>query len=264
MTQTKLHPFLDHPRPTGIAHRGGSLEAEENTLPAFEHALSLGYSHVELDVHATCDGVVVVHHDPTADRMFADPREIAQMTWAEVSALRSAAGASVPRLDELLSTFPQLFINIEAKSDDVIEPLAKVLRRADALRRVCVGSFVPERTQGLRRLLGSGLCWSPAHRGVAALWALGWGLPAGQIDFPVVQVPTHWKGVPVITRRFVKAAHARGILVQVWTVDDGAEMKRLIDLGVDAIMTDRPTLLREVLQRRGMWNAELARRQDRA
>jgi len=249
----KLHPFLDHPRPTAFAHRGGSLEAEENTLPAFEHAVALGYTHVELDVHATADGVVVIHHDPTAQRMLGDPRALAQMTWAEVQRLRTPGGAAVPRLEDLLEQHPALQINIEAKSDTVIEPLAQVIRRADALRRVCVGSFSPERVQALRGLLGEGLCWSPAHRGVGALWAAGWGLPAPAPDFPVVQVPVQWKGVPVVTRRFVQAAHARGILVQVWTVDDGAEMKRLLDLGVDGIMTDRPTVLREILTRRGEW-----------
>jgi glycerophosphoryl diester phosphodiesterase len=253
MTQRPLHPFLDHPRPTAFAHRGGSLEADENTWPAFEHAVALGYTHVELDVHLTRDGVVVVHHDDTAERVFSDPRAIAEMTWDEVQTLRARGGGTVPRLDELLASFPRLHVNIELKTDTGSEALAEVIRRADALPRICVGSFEPARTQRMRQLLGEGLCWSPAHKGVAALFAAGWGLPFAVPDFPVVQVPLFWKGVPVVTRRFVKAAHQRGILVQVWTVDDGAEMKRLIDLGVDGIMTDRPTLLREVLQRRGMW-----------
>ena len=102
--------------------------------------------------------------------------------------------------------------------------------------------------------LGPGLCWSPAHSGVLRLWLAGWGLPVAVPDFPCVQVPTHFKGIPVVTRRFVKAAHARGIQVHVWTVDDEAEMERLLDLGVDGVMTDRPTLLRQVLERRGAWH----------
>lgn len=248
-----LHPFLNHPRPTAIAHRGGSLEAEENTLPAFERAVGLGYTHVELDVHLTRDGVVVVHHDDTAGRLFGDPRAIADMDWPEISTLRTAAGAGLPRLEDVFHNLPGLHVNIEAKSDSVVAPLAQVIQRAEALARVCIGSFEPGRTAQARRLLGPGLCWSPARPGVAALWAAGWGLTRPRADFPVVQVPTHYKHIPVVTRRFVKAAHARGVLVQVWTVDEGPAMKRLLDLGVDGIMTDRPSLLREILQRRGQW-----------
>ena len=248
-----LHPFLDHPRPTPIAHRGGSLEAEENTLPAFEHAVRLGFRHVELDVHLTADGVVVVHHDDTALRMFNDPRAIADMTWADLQTLRSAGGAGVPQLADIFHNFPDLFVNIEAKSDAVVPALAEVIRRCNALNRVCIGSFEPTRTQQARSLLGDRLCWSPARNGVAALWAAGWGLPAPATTFPVVQIPTHYKGIPVVTPRFVRAAHARGVLVQVWTVDDEPQMHQLLNTGVDALMTDRPTLLRQVLIQRGQW-----------
>lgn len=253
MTQSPLHPFLDHPRPTAIAHRGGSLEAEENTLRAFARAYALGYRHVELDVRATRDGVVVVHHDETLARVFGDPRAVADLTWAEIETVATADGARVPRLDALLESYPQMFLNIETKCDAVVAPLAQVIRAADALNRVCVGSFDPARTARLRADLGPGLCWSPAHAGVARLWLAGWGLPLRVGDFPVVQVPLRYRGIEVVTRRLIKAAHARGILVQVWTVDAEPEMERLIDLGVDAIMTDRPAALRAVLEARGLW-----------
>jgi len=249
MTQHKLHPFLDHPRPTGFAHRGGSLEAEENTLPAFAHAVALGFSHVELDVHATRDGVVVVHHDDTLDRMFGVARRVADLTWADLQTIKTPGGATVPRFDEVLAAFPALNINIETKSMDVVAPLARTITRADALNRVCIGSFDPARTAAARAALGPGLCWSPAHAGVARLWLTGWGLPVGAGDFPVVQVPRRFRGLEVVTPRFVRAAHARGILVQVWTVDDEAEMDHLLSIGVDGLMSDRPTLLRQVLAR---------------
>lgn len=247
-----LHPFLNHPRPTAFAHRGGSLEAEENTMPAFEHAVRLGFNHVELDVHLTADGAVAIHHDATLLRMFGVDRAVADLTVAELAGIRTQGGATVPLLADLLHSFPRLCVNIEAKSDAVVGPLAEVIRRAAALDRVCIGSFAPARTAAARAALGPGLCWSPAHAGVARLWACGWGLPL-PCDFPVVQVPVAWRGIPVVTPRLIRAAHARGILVQVWTVDDEAEMTRLLDMGVDALMTDRPTLLRSVLQRRGQW-----------
>ncbi|MDO9526521.1 MAG: glycerophosphodiester phosphodiesterase [Gemmobacter sp.] len=249
MIARRLHPFLDHPRPTGFAHRGGSLEAEENTMPAFERAVALGFTHVELDVHATRDGVVVVHHDDTLARMFGAPQRVDDLTWADLQTLRTAGGATIPRLSDLLGAFPTLNVNIETKSMAVVAPLAQVITRANALDRICIGSFQPERTAAARTALGPGLCWSPAHAGVARLWLAGWGLPIGAGDFPVVQVPPRFRGLDVVTPRFVRAAHARGILVQVWTVDDAAEMERLIAMGVDGIMTDRPSVLKQVLAR---------------
>ncbi len=247
------HPFLDHPVPTAFAHRGGSLEGEENTLPAFDHAVALGYGHVELDVLATSDGEVMIHHDPTLARMTGDPRPLAELSFAELSRVRTHQGASIPRLADLFEAHPSLCVNIEAKSDSVVEPLAALITRMGVLDRVCVGSFKPKRVARLRAALGGGLCWSPAHAGVGCLWLRGWGLPVPVGGFGVVQVPVRYRGIPVITPHFVQAAHASGIQVQVWTVDERAEMTRLLDMGVDGIMTDRPTLLRAVLTERGQW-----------
>lgn len=248
-----VHPFLDHPAPIAIAHRGGALEAEENTLPAFARAVSLGYGHVELDVHATRDGAVVVHHDPTLQRMTGDPRAIADLSLAELRAVRTPGGADIPLLADVMESWPALFVNIEAKSDAVVEPLAALLRRMAAVGRIGVGSFRPARTRRLRAALGDGLCWSPAHRGVLGLWLRGWGLPLPPGPAPVVQVPERFSGIPVVTQRFVRAAHRAGISVQVWTVNERPAMERLLDIGVDGIMTDRPTLLRQVLRERGQW-----------
>jgi glycerophosphoryl diester phosphodiesterase len=247
------HPFLDHPRPLAVAHRGGSLEAEENTMAAFARAVGLGYTHIETDVHATRDGVAVIHHDATLARMTGDPRAIADLDWTDLARVRTHGGAAIPRAEELLAAFPSLRVTFELKCDRVAGPLAEVIGRADALDRVCVGSFSAARTAAVRALLGPGLCWSPARGGVLALWLAGWGLPIPRPDFGLVQVPPVHKGIPVVTPRLIRTAGRRGIDVQVWTVDDAAGMERLIDLGVGAIMTDRPSLLREVLIRRGQW-----------
>ncbi|WP_323043048.1 glycerophosphodiester phosphodiesterase [Gemmobacter sp.] len=249
----RAYPFLDGPVPTAFAHRGGSLEAEENTMPAFQHAVSLGYGHVELDVHLTADGAVVVHHDASLLRVFGVDLAVADLTLADLAGIRSPGGATVPLLADVLHAFPRLRVNVEAKADAVTGPLAQVIRRADALGRVCVGSFRPRRTAALRADLGRDLCWSPAHWGVARLWGAGWGLPLPS-GFPVVQVPLEWRGIRIVTPRFVQAAHRRGIRVQVWTVDDAATMDHLLDIGVDGLMTDRPSLLRQVLERRGQWS----------
>jgi glycerophosphoryl diester phosphodiesterase len=254
MSSVRPLPFLDLPRPFAFAHRGGSLEAEENTMPAFERAISLGFTHVELDVHATRDGVVVIHHDETLERMAGDGRAIADLDWSELRRVTTRGGARVPQLDELLSSFPDLFVNIEPKSERVLAPLAALLHRHEAVSRIGIGCFNPRRTARICALLGGKVAWSPAHGGVLRLWVSGWGFPAGRFGFPMVQVPTHFHGIPVVTRRFVEAAHARGIQVHVWTVDEETEMQRLLDMGVDALMTDRPSVLRAVMERRGQWH----------
>lgn len=247
------HPFLDGPATVGIAHRGGSLEAEENTMEAFEHAVGLGFTRIETDVHATRDGVAVIHHDETLERMTGRAFRIEDLDYAALAKIRTHGGAAIPRVDEVLAAWPDLRIAFELKSDTAAQPLAAAIREANAIDRVCAGSFAPKRVAEMRARLGPGLCWSPAHAGVARLWAAGWGLPAGGAGFPVVQVPPRYKGLPVVTARFVAAATARGVAVQVWTVDDPGEMGRLIDLGVQGIMSDRPSVLRDVLKARGLW-----------
>jgi glycerophosphoryl diester phosphodiesterase len=226
------------------------LEVEENTMAAFAHAVALGYTHIETDVQATRDGVAVIFHDDTLERMTGEPERIADLTWDEISRRRTRGGAAIPLLEDVLAEWPGLRINLEAKADAAVDPMAQAIRRADALDRVCVGAFDVKCTARLRELLGPGLCWSPAHAGVLGLWLRGWSLPARRPEFPVVQVPLAFKGIPIITPRFIRAAHAHGVQVHVWTVDAEAEMDRLLDMGVDGLMTDRPSLLKEVLARR--------------
>jgi glycerophosphoryl diester phosphodiesterase len=198
--------------------------------------------------------VAVIHHDPTFERMTGEPARIADLDWVDVARIRTRGGAAIPRAEEVLAAFPDLNITFELKCDRVAEPLADVITRADALSRVCVGSFAQRRTTAIRSLLGPGLCWSPAQSGALALWLAGHGLPIRRPGFAVVQVPPVFRGVPVVTARLIRAAAARDIDVQVWTVDDAAQMSRLLDLGVGAIMTDRPSVLRAVLEVRGQWH----------
>lgn len=256
MTHLRDHPFLTAPLAHAFAHRGGAQEVEENTLPAFAHAVGLGFTHVELDVHATRDGKVVVHHDPDLMRICADPRHIADLDWAELRTIRTLGGAGIPLLETVLQDFPGLFVNIETKSRAVVAPLCALIKELNLLDRVCIGAFDPACTRAARTALGPDLLYSPAHAQVGRLWARGWGLPFGLDDFAAVQVPVAWNGIPIITPRFIRAAHAAGVAVHVWTVDDAAQMHKLLDMGVDGLMTDRPTLLREVLRQRDAWPSQ--------
>lgn len=246
--------FLDAPLPLAFAHRGGASEQPENSLAAFSHATALGFRYLETDVQASRDGVAVLHHDATLKRLFGHDVAVAELDWATLSQLRSHAGSGLMRLDSLLEAFPQARLNLDLKSDEAVPAAAAVIARQEALVRVSAGSFDPRRTRRLRRTLGPGLCWSPGHLGVAAVWLAGWGLPLPAPRCGALQIPSHFRGIEVASPRFVEAAHARGLQVHVWTIDDPAEMVRLLDIGVDGLMSDQPALLKSVLAARGQWH----------
>jgi glycerophosphoryl diester phosphodiesterase len=247
-------PYLDWPGPIAFAHRGGASEVPENTMPAFAHAVGLGYRYVETDVHVTADGVLVAFHDERLDRVTDSQGVIADLPWSVVRTALVDGREPIPRFDDLLDAWPDLRINIDPKHDGAAEPLAAALLRHAALDRVCVGSFSDKRIARVAAAVGGGLCTSMGPRQVARLVAASRGLPGGGgLRAPCAQVPTHQGPVPLVTRRFVEAAHRRGIQVHVWTIDDRAEMERLLDLGVDGIMTDRPADLKDLLEQRGEW-----------
>ncbi len=247
------HPYLDAARPVPFAHRGGGLEAAENTLAAFAHAVRLGYRYIETDVHATRDGVLLVFHDDRLERLTGLPGCPGDHRWAELKAAKVQGGEGIPLFDALLESFPDTRFNIDPKTDAAAEALATALERHQAFDRVCVGSFSGARLARLRKRFGPRLCTSAGPLGVARAWLAGKGLPSGPLAPDCFQVPVRQYGVEIVTPGFLRAAHARGKQVHVWTIDDAAEMGRLLDLGVDGIMTDRPTLLRQVMERRGVW-----------
>jgi glycerophosphoryl diester phosphodiesterase len=223
-------------------------------MAAFQAAVDLGYRYLETDVHLTADGVVVAFHDDHLDRVTDRTGAIAGLTWAEVGeASVGSDGSRVPRLDDVLTTWPDVRVNIDPKADDVVEPLAGVLREAGAVERVCCGSFSDDRLARLRDLLGPALCTSLGPRATAKLAAAALGSPFRSLPGPCAQVPTHIGPKRLVTPRFVRTAHDLGLQVHVWTIDDEVEMGELLDMGVDGLMTDRAALLRGVLEGRGEW-----------
>jgi glycerophosphoryl diester phosphodiesterase len=232
-----------------FAHRGGTGAHPENTLAAFTHAASLGYTYLETDVHLTADGVLVAFHDPDLERTCDRPGLIAELSWSEVAAARVAGREPIPRFDDLLEALPEARFNIDCKSDGAVDALVSALTRHGALDRVCVGAFSDRRLRRLRRALGPDLCTS---LGPVETARLTFGMPTSA-SLHAAQVPVRSGPVEVVTERRIERAHRRGLQVHVWTIDDSTEMERLIDLGVDGIMTDRPEVLRDVLMRRGLW-----------
>jgi glycerophosphoryl diester phosphodiesterase len=251
-----VFPFLDWPAPIAFAHRGGASEAPENTMPAFEHAVRLGYRYVETDVHVTADGVLLAFHDDHLDRVTDGAGAIADLPWSVVQQARVDGREPIPRFEDLLGAWPDLRVNVDPKHDAAVEPLAEALLRAGAVDRVCVGAFSDKRLDRLQALVGGTLCTSMGPRQVARLVAASKHLPGGaNLTAPCAQLPTHQGRLPLVTEALVSTAHRRGIQIHVWTIDDPAEMARLLDLGVDGIMTDRPQVLQDVLRERDQWPA---------
>jgi glycerophosphoryl diester phosphodiesterase len=223
-------------------------------MPAFEAAVALGYRYLETDAHVTADGICLAFHDERLDRVTDRAGEIAELSYREVRAARVDGREPIPLLEDLVASFPDARINIDTKHDRSVDAVAAVIGRTGALHRVCVGSFSEPRLTRIRAELGPELCTALGPRATARLRGGSFGLPgAGHLEGGCAQVPHRVRGVPLVDERFVAKAHAVGLQVHVWTIDDPAEMHELLDLGVDGIMTDRPAVLKEVLASRGAW-----------
>ncbi|MEU6367568.1 glycerophosphodiester phosphodiesterase [Streptomyces sp. NPDC046931] len=254
MTTLVRHPYLDHPGPIAFAHRGGAAEGLENTAAQFRRAVAAGYRYIETDVHATADGKLVAFHDATLDRVTDGAGRIADLPWDDVRQARVAGTEPVPLFEDLLEEFPEVRWNVDVKAEPALLPLLDLIGRTDAWDRVCVGSFSEARVSRAQHLAGPRLATSYGTRGVMGLRLRSWGVPARLRRSAVAaQVPVAQSGVPVVDHRFVRTAHALGLQVHVWTINEPGQMHRLLDLGVDGIMTDHIDTLRKVLEDRGTW-----------
>jgi glycerophosphoryl diester phosphodiesterase len=252
--------------PLHISHRGGALLAPENTLAAFRMAVERYRTDMlELDVHLTRDGEVVVAHDTTLERCTDGTGPLAALTLAELRRLDAGfrftpdggrtfpfrgQGVRIPTLREVLRALPSLRLNIEVKPDvpGIEEAFGEVLRAEGALARVCIGSEQDAIAERLLAVLPDACHFYP--RDALAAWVLP--LKAGEVPpvderFTVIDMPLYFGEVRLVDEPLLRAAAAHGKWVNVWTVDDPAEMRRLLDEGIGGVMTDRPDLLREVM-----------------
>jgi glycerophosphoryl diester phosphodiesterase len=251
--------FLRHPTVLAFAHRGGAyhpeIEGLENTMAAFRHAVDLGYRYLETDVQVTADGVLLAFHDEVLDRVTDRTGEIAGATYAEVQQALIGGRERVPTLAELVDAFPGVRFNIDLKSDRSVAALASFIEERDAWDRVLVGSFAPRRLRRFRRLTDGRVATSAHPLEVAAYVVLP-GRVARLVTRgrpSALQIPHRRGRLTVATPALVRRAHAAGLQVHVWTIDDAAEMGHLLDRGVDGLITDRTDILRAVLQSRGLW-----------
>jgi glycerophosphoryl diester phosphodiesterase len=250
------YAYLDGPGPVAMAHRGGAIEHLENTLPAFQACLDLGYRYLETDVRVTADGVLIVFHDATLERITDRTGRVDALTWAEVSAARIGGREPILRLEDFLGAWPDVRFNLDIKAAGVLAPLVRTVRRLKIADRICLGSFSDARIAAARRLFGPSVCTALGPRGVAALRLSSYSPRAAglvRIQAGCAQVPLQLGGRALVDERFIAAAHARDLQVHVWTVDTEEETTAMLDLGVDGVMTDRPAMLRDVLEKRGQW-----------
>jgi len=250
-----MKPYFTHEHPIRFAHRGSRVLWPENTMPAFQGAVDLGYRYLELDVHLSRDGAVVVFHDDRLERLTDGSGKVWDHTWEELRTLDAAhnfdeegghplrgAGIRIPLLEELARTFPDTLLNIDLKQKGIEEVVAGLIERIGAEDRVLIGSFRDWRIATFRRLTHGRVALSAGPREVArALAACRLRLPIGG-PADALQIPRR-----IASKRLVVSAHAAGKQVHVWTVNDPEEMRALIDIGVDGIITDRPDLLNEVV-----------------
>ena len=248
-------PFLDWPHPIPFAHRGGAAEVGgENTLSAFARATGLGFRFLETDGRVTSDGVLLAFHDETLDRVTDLTGRLEDRPWSEVRRAKVGAGGdSIVRMEELLDAFPDARFNIDPKMDAAVVPLAQALRRTKAHDRVNIASFSDRRLLQVRKATGGTVCTSMGPAAITRLRLAAMGVPPGPFGAGCVQVPLRWGRSTLVETRFLHAAHRRHLPVHVWTIDDPAGMHRLLDFGVDGIMTDRPSVLKAVMVERGQW-----------
>src|SRR6185295_11763104 len=230
------HYFFDSSRPLVFAHRGGGALAPENTMAAFENGIALGADGLELDVRLSSDGAAVVHHDRTLDRTTTLRGPVVVRTADELRR------AEVPSLTEVLARYRDARIIVEMKVNrpELAAAVVAAVRRADAVERVCLGAF-GWRVLRAARALEPRIATSAAREEVR--WALyrSWcGWPVSRVAYSGYQVPEVAGGTRVVSRQFVEHAHRAGLGVQVWTVDTEEDARRLLDWGVDGLITDRP------------------------
>jgi glycerophosphoryl diester phosphodiesterase len=262
------HPYFDLPRPIPVGHRGASGELPENTLPAFARALEQGAQILETDVHPSAEGVPVIFHDATLERTSDGQGPIATQTLEALRALDAGHGFSldggvsfpfrgtgfgIPTLDEAFAAFPNARFNIEIKQGDraFLEHVVKASApRADRTLLTSADDELMAELRGVLADTGVPVAMGASTGDCIAFVkaAAGGGVPPPQ---PMaLQIPTEFGGAPLVTSELVSFAHRHDVQVHVWTVNEPAEIERLLDLGVDAVMSDFPTRVVEAIRRR--------------
>jgi len=248
-----LGGFLASRPPRVLAHRGLALDAPENTLQAFAAAVAIGATHIETDVHVSADGDAIIAHDPNLSRVAGRDVRVDQLTTGELARVPLGAGQSFATLAEALDGFPETYFNIDIKTEGAVEPTVRAITKLAATSRVLIASFSARRRIAVVRQLPGVATSLSMNLGPQAI--LGARVGARPLlrrllrGVDAVQLPFRLRGVDVLTARAVAGFHAAGVEVHAWTVNEAEDMERLLERGVDGIVTDRVDVAMPVLER---------------
>ncbi len=259
-----MKPALAHEHPIAIAHRGSRTLWPENTMMAFQGAVDLGYRYLETDLHISADGALVCLHDDTLERTTDGKGKVWQRHLADLRKLDAGfrfdsmhhfpergTGVTIPTLEELVTTFPGAVITLDLKQPGLEAPLVAAIEQFKLWDRVIVGSFSDVRLRRFRTLAGDRVATSAGPLETLRFVLSARAGRSAAIRADALQVPVRQGRVTVVDRVVVEAARKLGKQVHVWTINDPDDMAELLDLGVDGLITDRPDLLRELLEERG-------------
>tara|TARA_Y100000992_G_scaffold279942_1_gene226596 strand:- start:48 stop:788 length:741 start_codon:yes stop_codon:yes gene_type:complete len=240
------HPYLNISGLAISAHRGGSFEAPENTLESFKYALGLGCSYIETDVQLSADGIPYIFHDDSLKRLLDRDVMFNSMSSSEIEKLRLFESYSIPTLKMALTKFPDALFQIDLKTDEVAIPAMQVIEELNAFERVCIASFSSKRLKTVREKFPK-TCFSMGPKEILQLLLASFGLYKQKVPGDCLQVPIYHYGLKLVTKRFVNYVQSIGLKIHVWTINDVDTMQKLINLGVDGIITDKPKILSDLL-----------------
>ena len=244
--EMSLHPYLKTPGVAISAHRGGSMEAPENTLESFKYSLELGCAYIETDVQLSSDGIPYIFHDDDLSRLLGKDVAFNSLHSSEIQNLKLFESFNIPTLETALTTFPDALFQIDLKTDEVAIPAMKIIENLDAFDRVCIASFSSKRLANVNEIYPR-VCLSMGPREILKLLLSSFGLYKKKVPGNCLQIPIYQYGIKLVTKRFVKYVQSIGLKIHVWTINDVNEMQQLISLGVDGIITDRPKELKKLL-----------------
>ena len=248
-----MHPFLSSRKFIPFAHRGANYFHPENTLGAFKKAIDLGFTHIETDVRASKDGVPYIFHDRTLKRLTGEDTAISELNSSDIEKIRLRGSTPIPKLEEILEEFPKVFFNIDAKSWDVVEPLAKTINHFKSFKRICIASFNDYRILELRKLIEKPVCYSTGTiRSLKIIMMLKIGITPKIVE-PCIQLPLFYRGVKTINKTIISRLKDSQTKLHVWGTNKEIHLSKLIDYGVDGIMVDDCVLLKNLLNKKNLW-----------
>ena len=242
-----MKSYLNYSGLEVLAHRGGSIESLENTIESFEYSISLGCNYIETDVQLSSDGKPYIFHDEDLNRLAGINKIFNDLNSSEIDEIKLFNNHKIPLLEEVLIKFPDTHFQIDVKTDEVVLPTLKVIYDLGAQDRVCIARFSSERLETVRNKYPD-ICISMGPKEILKLLLSSFGLYRRKVPGDCLQIPIYQYGIKLVTKRFVNFVQSKDLKIIVWTINDPEEMKKLIELEVDGIITDKPKALFNILK----------------